>query len=172
MYLNPGESWGFLSENDIELDLSKVIIVGMGNPIPQGDGILEPPGSLTPSPQRFPTMVFYSSQFPQHQRRHRQLRRSSTRGTFLSEDFYHDDNFETQENITIETEDEDEQLIAENRNLFQPAEKYPLSRPTNYAEIDLNAVAHLEAVLPETNRVQNLDRLLPLNVPKEENQLH
>ena len=134
-YFLPGEAWGLLSEEDYDLNFDDRVVIGFDVHIPQDDGPLPTPSSLSPTP-RSTSLV--------------QPPVSPTRPHFLSEgntDAFFDDNYEDQQCITLDTDDED--ILGH-------------VRPLAYEDVRLDQVNELSKVLPATHVVARLDHLLPL----------
>ena len=142
-YFRRGESWGLLTEEELNLDFDSMVIILAGNPIPQDDGPLNTPESLEVSPENNSqrTRVFYNSSFQPPRRRQEYL--SSTKENLLSIDGYLDEEYEDQQNMTITTDDEE--VFSSNCPGLQ--------RPSTFYDVPLNQVLDLANILVPTNQV-------------------
>ena len=49
-FFKKGDSWGILSNEETNLDFNCKVVIGVGNPFTQHDGLTGMPESLTPTP--------------------------------------------------------------------------------------------------------------------------
>ena len=160
-YFKKGESWGLLLDNELDWDFDNMVIIGAGNPIPQGDGSRTTPVSLTSSPNdgTIRTRTFHNSSLKFSRKRYHKL--SSTRFNILSTDDYLDEEYQDQEDMTIITDEDDD--------IFAPS--CPgLQRPKSFRDIELGQVLDLSSILLPTDQVVNMDNVLPLPVQPEKGQ--
>ena len=155
-YFLPGQSWGLLTDEELNMDFSSVVIVGFGNPVPQDDGSYSPASLTPPSPRRkaYNSRIFRNSNTNFESPVGRNRLQTETQGRLLSSgEGFQDEQYADQEKITVTTSDED---------LFGPLPRPRLPRPTTYEEVALDGVSDLSLVLPNTNEVIQMENLLPV----------